>query len=159
MVGAKDVENRKQQRKYTGRLYIHVGKTENVDAVEEVTERVAEHLGISASAVRARYRRYIERWGLGAIIGYVQMFGCAVSHESEWFKGPYGYLLRDPVQTEATEARDGFPGNPVQVHAMTTTWRPLPAPVANSIGGRGRYVGAGRRQIGRGRGGPPWSRP
>ena len=107
MVGAKDVENRKQQRKYTGRLYIHVGKTENVDAVEEVTERVAEHLGISASAARARYRRYIERWGLGAIIGYVRMFGCAVSHESEWFKGPYGYLLRDPVQLKQPRPATG----------------------------------------------------
>ena len=73
------------------------GLTENVDFVDEVTEKVAAYLGISAGAARARYRRYLER-GLGAIIGHVQMFGCAVSHESEWFKGPYGYLFRDPVR-------------------------------------------------------------
>ena len=97
IVGAKDVENRTQRRYYLGRLYIHAGLTEKVDAVEEVTEKVAAHLGISAGAARARYRRHLER-GLGAIIGHVQMFGCAVSHESEWFKGPYGYLLRDPVR-------------------------------------------------------------
>ena len=98
MVGAKDVENRKRRCYYLGQLYIHAGLTEDVDAVEEITERVAAHLGISAGAARTRYRRHRER-GLGAIIGHVQMFGCAVSHESEWFDGEpqYSYLLRDPV--------------------------------------------------------------
>lgn len=99
VVGAKDVENRDRVSYYLGRLYIHAGLTEAADAVEETTERVAAHLCISASAARARYRRHRER-GLGAIIGHVQMFGCAVSHESEWFDGKsrYGYLLRDPVR-------------------------------------------------------------
>ena len=99
IVGAKDVENRKRPSYYLGQLYIHAGLTEDVDAVEEITERVAAHLGISASAARARYRRHRER-RLGAIIGSVQMFGCAVSYESEWFDGKpqYGYLLRDPVR-------------------------------------------------------------
>ena len=99
IAGAKDVENRTRPSYYLGRLYIHAGRTEDVDAVEEITERVAAHLGISASVARARYRRHREQ-GLGAIIGRVQMFGCAVSHESQWFGGKpqYGYLLRDPVR-------------------------------------------------------------
>ena len=97
MVGAKDVENRSRPSNYLGRLYIHAGLTEDVDAVESITERVAAHLGISASAARAKYRRHRER-GLGAIIGRVEMFGSAVSHKSEWFDGKYGYLLRNPVR-------------------------------------------------------------
>jgi len=99
VVGAKDVENRDRRSNYLGRLYIHASQTEDVNAVEETTERVAAHLGISASAARARYRRHLKQ-GLGAIIGHVQMFGCAVSYESEWFdrQSRYGYLLRDPVR-------------------------------------------------------------
>lgn len=99
IVGAKDVENRTQPRYYLGRLYIHAGLTEDVKKVEETTEKVAAHLGISAGAARARYRRHLER-GRGAIIGHVQMFGCAVSYESDWFdeETGYGYLFRDPVR-------------------------------------------------------------
>lgn len=99
IAGAKDVENRKRPSYYLGRLYIHASLTEDVGAVEEITERVAARLDISAGAARGRYRRHLER-GLGAIIGSVQMFGCAVSHESEWFNGKpqYGYLLRDPAR-------------------------------------------------------------
>lgn len=113
VVGAKDVENRDRVSYYLGRLHIHAGLTEAADAVEETTERVAAHLGISASAARARYRRHRER-GLGAIIGHVQMFGCAVSHESEWFDGKsrYGYLLRDPVRLRQPIPAKGSPAIP-----------------------------------------------
>ena len=99
VVGAKDVENRDRVSYYPGRLHIHAGLTEAADAVEETTERVAAHLGISAARC-ARQVSAAPRTGLGAIIGHVQMFGCAVSHESEWFDGKsrYGYLLRDPVR-------------------------------------------------------------
>ena len=109
VVGAKDVENRDRRSNYLGRLYIHAGLTENVDVVEETTERVAAHLGISASAARARYRRHLEQ-GLGAIIGHVQMFGCAVSYESAWFdrQSRYGYLLRDPVRLRQPRPAKGF---------------------------------------------------
>ena len=118
MVGAKDVENRKRRCYYLGQLYIHAGLTEDVDAVEEITERVAAHLGISAGAARTRYRRHRER-GLGAIIGHVQMFGCAVSHESEVRRRASIRLLAPRSRAaEATDSRQGFHRNPVQVQAM-----------------------------------------
>ena len=110
IVGAKDVENRTQPRYYTGKLFIHASQTEDADAVEEVTQRVALHLGISAEAALARYQRHLEQ-GRGAIIGSVEMFGCAISCDSKWFDGPprrrpsprnrtYGYLFRDAEQLE-----------------------------------------------------------
>lgn len=111
IVGAKDIENRSRPSYYLGQLYIHASATENVDAVDEVTKRVATHLGISAGEALAKYQRHRER-GRGAIIGSVQMFGCAVSHDSTWFEGPYGYLLRDPQQLEIPVPAKGMPSIP-----------------------------------------------
>lgn len=102
VVGAKDVENRDRPSYYTGKLFIHASRTENADYVEDVAEQVALHFGISAEEALARYQRHREQ-GRGAIIGSVQMFGCAISYDSDWFDGPshrpskrrYGFLLRD----------------------------------------------------------------
>ena len=110
IVGAKDVENRNRACYYTGELFIHASRTEDADYVEEVAERVALHLGISAEQALAQYQRHLQH-GRSAIIGSVQMFGCAISYDSEWFEGPphrrpslrkrlYGYLLRDAEQFE-----------------------------------------------------------
>lgn len=110
VVGAKDVENRDRACYYTGQLFIHASRTENADYVQDVAERVALHLGISAEEALAMYQRHLEQ-GRGAIIGSVQMFGCAISYGSEWFDGPphrrpssrkrrYGFLLRDAEQFE-----------------------------------------------------------
>ena len=95
ITGAKDIENRKQKRRYVGRLYIHAALTEVADHVDECVARVGKHLGVSDAAALDEYRRHLGH-GLGAIIGSVHMFGCAVHHESAWFQGPFGYLLRDP---------------------------------------------------------------
>ena len=94
--GAKDVENRKRKLKYVGRLHIHAALTEETDYVDECVARVAKHSGVSEAGALEDYRGHL-RHGLGAIIGSVHMFGCAVRHESPWFKeGWFGYLLRDP---------------------------------------------------------------
>ena len=116
MVGAKDVENRSRRSNYLGRLYIHTSLTEDVDAVEAIVERVAADLGVSASAARAKYRRHRER-GLGKIIGRVEMFGCAVSHKSEWFDGKYGYLLHNPVRLRQPIPAKGSTAMPWKYYA------------------------------------------
>lgn len=102
VVGAKDVENRRRASYFTGKLYIHASRTENANRIEDVAEQVALHLGIPAEEALAKYQRHREQ-GQGAIIGSVQMFGCAISHDSEWFDGPprgprkkwHGFLFRD----------------------------------------------------------------
>ncbi len=84
--GAKDVENRDRMSKYTGRLHIHAARKEWTDRVDDCVARMAKHFGVSVSEMLDDYHRHVSR-GLGAIIGSVHMFGCAVHHESEWFKG------------------------------------------------------------------------
>ena len=94
--GAKDVENRKWRLNYRGRLYIHASlKAYPQDVAEDVVARVADHLGMPVADALADYRQHVET-ARGAIIGSVTMFGCAVSYDSAWFEGPFGFLLRDP---------------------------------------------------------------
>ncbi len=107
--GAKDVENREQKRMYIGRLHIHAGRTEMTGCVDEIVGRVAKHFGVSFSEMLDDYHRHVSR-GLGAVIGSVHMFGCAVQHESEWFEGRYGYLLRDPKPLREPVPCRGWPG-------------------------------------------------
>ncbi len=110
--GAKDIENRNQKRKYVGRLHIHAGLEEMTGDVDDCVAKVAKHFGISVAEMLDDYHRHVKR-GLGAIIGSVHMFGCAVHHESEWFssKYEYGYLFRDPKPLRkpiACKGRRGF---------------------------------------------------
>ena len=95
-MGAKDIENRSWKSSYLGRLCIHAGLRElDESVVEDVTEKVAEHLRIPVTAAREAYRQHLEH-GLGAIVGSVRMVGCATSYDSEWFEGEYGFILEDP---------------------------------------------------------------
>lgn len=108
--GAKDVESREQKRMYMGRLHIHAGRTEWTERVDDVVGRVAKHFGVSVSEMLDDYHRHVSH-ALGAVIGSVHMFGCAVQHESEWFEGgPYGYLLRDPKALRKPVPCRGWPG-------------------------------------------------
>ena len=93
--GAKDVDNRTWRLDYLGRLYIHASLKENAEFVDDVVARVAKHLGMPVADALADYRQHVEN-ARGAIIGSVTMFGCAVSFDSEWFEGRYGFLFRDP---------------------------------------------------------------
>ena len=92
--GAKDVENRTWRRNYLGRLYIHVSLKEDSEAIDEVVERVANHLVVSDADALADYRQHVEN-ARGAIVGSVTMFGCAESYHSDGFEGRYGFLFRD----------------------------------------------------------------
>ena len=93
--GVKDVENREWRYNHLGRLYIHASLKVEAKRVDDVVARVAQHLDIPVARALADYRRHAEK-ACGAIIGSVTMFGCAVSFDSYWFEGPYGFLFRDP---------------------------------------------------------------
>lgn len=76
----KDVENR------TWKLPDHM-----------IGERIQIHAGKRADgeAWQERYDGDPER--LGAILGEVTITGCVTESDSEWFVGPYGFTLADPV--------------------------------------------------------------
>jgi hypothetical protein len=49
---------------------------------------------------------------MGAIIGHVEIIDCVQESDSEWFVGPYGFVLRDPV-----------PVDPIKMRGRLKFWR------------------------------------
>lgn len=81
----KDVENRTWATKYRGPLLIHA-------SLKVDTEMVAilwEHWGKQEVDLP-------ERFDTGSIVGIVDMVDCVTESESEWFDGPYGFVLANP---------------------------------------------------------------
>ena len=89
----KDVENRDWPTNVCGRVLIHAAKTITQDewcdafALTRCTGELAKarQAGIT--------RRNIER---GGIIGSVEIYACVTQSSSRWFRGKYGFLLRNP---------------------------------------------------------------
>ena len=84
----KDVENRTWKlpdKMLNQRIYIHASKRSDRDAVEGWG-----FLFSGSPPGSDRTRR-------GAILGEVTIAGCVTEHTSEWFEGPYGFVLADPV--------------------------------------------------------------
>lgn len=77
LCNGKDVENRTWKTNFRGPVLIHAGKTPE-DAV------------------------YCRRIGapLGGIVGMVEIVDCVTDFDSEWFRGPYGFVLRHPRPLE-----------------------------------------------------------
>jgi hypothetical protein len=82
--GYKDVENRTWSTEYRGPLLIHAGWHLDPE-IEQVRGELAE-MGIEVPADLPR----------GGIVGRVVVVECVTAHDSEWFSGPYGFVLESP---------------------------------------------------------------
>lgn len=83
--GIKDVENRTWATDFRGRLLIHAGRQVDVEGLE----RLEPSYGLVMPA------SYAPR--TGAILGMAVLTDCVDRHPSPFFHGPWGFLLRDPV--------------------------------------------------------------
>jgi hypothetical protein len=122
---AKDIENRDWPLPrgfiLPQRIYIHQSKTWDLgenrwDQADFIRQRTPEHrrseiltyMANMFSSYRANHRVpdniLAEEWGIGAIIGEVDIIGQVhttdIGHpatKSPWFWGAYGFILRNPV--------------------------------------------------------------
>jgi len=78
----KDVANRTWGTRYRGPLLIHASKNYDRDG----KDWIQRCLGIEVPPDLPR----------GGIIGRVDLVGCTDHHDSAWFVGPMGLLLRNP---------------------------------------------------------------
>ena len=87
----KPVENRTWATKFRGRILIHAGKNypkgEYADDAESFSRRYGKG-----------YPRREDM--IGRIVGEATITDCATEHPSEWFNGPYGFVLADAVAFE-----------------------------------------------------------
>lgn len=84
----KDIENRDRRTKVRGTIFLHSALT-----IEEDGQELAEHL----------------RLPVGGLIGTVDIVDCVSESDSEWFYGPYGYVLANPRPMPFVPCR-GMPG-------------------------------------------------
>jgi hypothetical protein len=83
--GSKDIENRSWATKYRGPLLIHAGQHIDKEDAEYYKQESAE-LGLS----------WPDPLPTGCIIGMVDLVDVVTEHESQWFDGPYGWVLANP---------------------------------------------------------------
>jgi hypothetical protein len=84
----KDIENRCWRTHFRGRFLVHASggctRGEYDDACEDAA---------SIGATMPPPYEQIER---GGIIGSVELVDCVTDSNSEWFRGQYGFVLRNP---------------------------------------------------------------
>jgi hypothetical protein len=83
--GHKPVENRTWSSRYYGRLLIHASKTYDKTGHLWIEKHFPE-LSIPAMVP------------VGQIVGEVEMVECVRSHPSKWFVGPFGFVLKNPLE-------------------------------------------------------------
>jgi hypothetical protein len=82
--GIKDIENRTWNTTYRGRFYVHACKGFDQEAYDRL--RREGHVYLPPKDVFQR----------GGLIGTVDLVDVVTESNSEWFTGPYGFILRDP---------------------------------------------------------------
>ncbi len=86
MAGHKDIENRRWPTSYRGWFLIQAGKkwgAEQEDDLDECQEDFPEIPWESAHFHR------------GGCIGIAEIVDCVQHSDSEWFSGPYGFVIRN----------------------------------------------------------------
>ena len=81
--GYKDVENRTWSTKCRGEILIHAGKTFDLQGYCWVYQNIDVKLPSRSSFYR------------GGIVGKVTITDCVTELDSEWFVGPFGFVLKD----------------------------------------------------------------
>ena len=89
--GFKDIENRTWATKYRGKFSVHASKgmtrDEYEDCLDYICWSVSEHISLPEPEELQR----------GGIVGEAELVDCVQENESEWFAGPYGFVIRNAV--------------------------------------------------------------
>lgn len=84
VAGVKDIENRSWPTTFRGRILIHAAQKIDTDALELV-----RRMGLGSQFIES-IKEYT-----GGVIGEVEITDCVKESKSQWFEGPYGFVLKD----------------------------------------------------------------
>jgi hypothetical protein len=92
--GHKDIENRTWSTAFRGRFLIHAGKRYDGDQREWDWPDIERPAGFD----------------MGGIVGEAELVDCVTNSGSPWFRGPYGFVLRNarPLPFRACRGALGF---------------------------------------------------
>ncbi|MBN1604718.1 MAG: ASCH domain-containing protein [Chitinispirillaceae bacterium] len=82
----KDVENRSWPTSVRGRVLIHASQKIDLDGFDYIEECC----GIKVPPFPST----------GGIVGSVEIVNCVQHSSSKWFQGKYGFVLRNPTETQ-----------------------------------------------------------
>lgn len=100
--GWKNVENREWPTRFRGRVLIHASKGMTRMEYDAARLFVAGFSDVQLPPIAA-----LER---GGIVGVCTVLDCVTAHASEWFCGPFGFVLADaePVEFFPCKGALGF---------------------------------------------------
>lgn len=84
VTGLKDIENRTWFTKIRGKVLIHASNRIDMVAYDHLKQ-----------FYKLPPVKYLER---GGIVGGVEIVDCVKEHSSDWFEGPYGFVLQNAVK-------------------------------------------------------------
>lgn len=97
----KDVENRKWQTHFRGRICVHRAKSWDEDGFKWMCQH-REDLGISYESLQLMRDSRI--WAQSGLVGEVDITDCVLGppdeSDSPWYFGPYGFTLANPKAYE-----------------------------------------------------------
>ncbi len=100
--GWKNIENRTWPTRIRGRVFIHASKGLTSDEYSACEIFMAAFTSLELPPLDD-----LER---GGIVGETTILDCVTRHSSEWFCGPYGFVLADskPLPWRALRGKLGF---------------------------------------------------
>lgn len=103
--GWKNIENREWKTRIRGRFLVHAAKTMTIGDYEACKLFVAGFAPELAHQLPGRLN--LDR---GGIVGEAVLLDCVTRHDSEWFTGPFGFVLADakPLPFRPLKGRLGF---------------------------------------------------
>lgn len=90
VTGYRNIENRSRATSYRGPLLIHASLRVDQEYLAELLKTMRDN-GMDADA------DFFSQPETGAIVGQVTVIDCVTRSDSEWFDGPYGYVLSSPL--------------------------------------------------------------
>jgi hypothetical protein len=104
LLGRKDIENRTWRTNFRGTVLIHASQRIDWDGVEMESRYLRRRGRLKATPD--------DGWEYdtttSAIIGMLDIVDCVRRHRSEYFEGPYGFVLRNPVRFRRPIERGGW---------------------------------------------------
>jgi hypothetical protein len=81
--GFKDIENRNWETNFRGPFLVHAGKQFDYEDYRWVKS--------NSQIIMPE----INEFEMGGIVGSAEIIGCVTQHTSQWFFGPYGFVLKN----------------------------------------------------------------
>jgi len=95
--GGKDIENRTWATRYRGPLLIHAARRADRDEYNFAASIIGHEIGIIVPAFDDVRRGQVE--------GVVTLVDIVTESDSDWFDGPFGWVLADPQPLPAVPVR------------------------------------------------------